>query len=130
MPGSKLKKIFIHNSKVFHKGGATLSNSSSKKTFYNFRNSISMIVKNASISNLFIILLTRIIIDSLILFNFLITLKIKHVLAIVLAYLNSILILPKNFIKRNNNKKHKHYVIKSIIFNYLILKKRIFSELK
>jgi len=127
---SKLKKIFIHNSKVFHKGGATLSNSSSKKTFYNFRNSISMIVKNASISNLFIILLTRIIIDSLILFNFLITLKIKHVLAIVLAYLNSILILPKNFIKRNNNKKHKHYVIKSIIFNYLILKKRIFSQLK
>lgn len=126
---STLKKMYIHNSVVFHIGGATLSNSSSIKTFYNFRNSISMIVKNSSLKNLFVIIITRFIIDIFIALFYLINLKFKHFLAVLLAYFNSILILPFNFIKRNYNKNHKYYVIKSVIFNYLILKKKVFSEL-
>ena len=33
------------------------------------------------------------------------------------------------YLLRSNNKKPKHYVIYSIIYNYLILKKRKFSDL-
>jgi hypothetical protein len=136
------KKIFIHKSVIYHLGGASLDYNDPKKLFYNIRNHRWMLLKNTNANpyvffnpfHLFSIIRC---INFWFAFYNLLTLKFEHSREIfkgmfsVFTYKdgNKINIDNNYFLLRSNNKKPKHYVIKSILYNYLVLKKRKFSEL-
>ena len=122
---------YIGKSTVYHIGGATLSSYNSKKTFYNFRNSLLMLIKNVGSSKIYLLLIIRLILDGLVGLQFLIQGKWKHSLAIIKAHFSFYRLIPTYLKKRNNNKtQFKYYHIKSIVWNYFIRKNRTFKQLK
>ena len=121
---------YIGNSTVYHFGGATLSNINPTKTFYNFRNSLLMLVKNIKSSKVWIILFIRLLMDGIAGLHFLIQGKWKHTLAIIKAHFSFYSLLPRYINKEYKIRKEiKYYHIKSIVWNYFIRKNRIFKEL-
>ena len=121
---------YIGNSTVYHVGGATLSNINPTKTFYNFRNSLLMLVKNIKSSKVWIILFMRLLMDGIAGLHFLIQGKWKHTLAIIKAHFSFYSLLPRYINKKYKIRKEiKYYHIKSIVWNYFIRKNRIFKEL-
>ena len=121
---------YIGNSTVYHVGGATLSNINPIKTFYNFRNSLLMLVKNIKSSKVWIILFMRLLMDGIAGLHFLIQGKWKHTLAIIKAHFSFYSLLPRYINKEYKIRKEiKYYHIKSIVWNYFIRKNRIFKEL-
>ena len=122
---------YIGKSTVYHIGGATLSSNNSKKTFYNFRNTLLMLIKNVGSSKIYLLLIIRLILDGLAGLQFLSQGKWKHSLAIIKAHFSFYRLIPIYLKKRNNNKtQFKYYHIKSIVWNYFIRKNRTFKQLK
>ena len=139
---SDFKKKFIYKSVVFHLGGGSFDYKNPKKLFYNIRNHRWMIIKNTnlipnfnfwSLGRLQIINITNIIfaIFQLFLFKFQCFKEILKAMNSHHSYKDGFRIpIEQNYmLLRENNKKPKYYVIKSIIYNYLIQKKRKFSQL-
>lgn len=119
----------IGSSNVYHVGGATLSASNPKKTFYNFRNSLLTLLKNRKGSSVWILLFIRLILDGIAGVQFIFQGKIKHCLAIIHAHFSFYRLLPSYLKKRKvHASTMKYYAIKSIVWNYFILKKRTFSN--
>lgn len=122
---------YIGDSVVYHVGGATLNSVNPRKTYLNFRNSLFSIVKNIPTRNLFFILILRLILDGFAGLQFIFTLKPKHMLAIIKAHLSFYVNLPKLIKKRKQVKQignyHQH---KSIIWQYYVLGRKKFSELR
>ena len=129
---SKYEKKYIFNSKVFHLGGGSLNYNNPNKIYYNIRNQKSMIYKNIN-SNIdrFLISLIVYLINILISFYFLLNLKFKHFFkvykAIFYSYPKSNINSKFKITKLKN--KFKYYHVKSILFEYLILNKKRFTEL-
>ena len=136
------KKKFIHNCTVYHLGGGSLDYNDPKKLFYNVRNHKWMLIKNTNESytyNLNPFSLFRVItwINFLFVLNNLLSLKFFHSIEIIKGYFSvwgvkdgkKINLDHNYYLLRSDNKKPKYYVIYSIIYNYLILRKRKFSEL-
>lgn len=144
------KKKFVYKSVVFHLGGGSFNYNNPKKLFYNIRNHRWMMIKNTNAfvhfnftrsSQKVFCALNRL--KAILLINIffalyhLLIFKFQHFKEIIKAmnYSHSykdglrIPIEQNYFLLRSNNKKPKYYVIKSIIYNYLILKKRKFYEL-
>ena len=120
---------FVAESTVYHVGGATLKNTNPKKTFLNFRNSLFNLVKNAD-SNLFILILIRLILDGIAALKFLIEFKLSHFFAIFKAQLSFYLNLPVLLKQRKALKQSKnYYTVRSIVWSYYALKKRDFNSL-
>ena len=129
-------KKFIYQSKVYHLGGGSLNYNDPKKLFFNIRNQRYMLKKNLKFGlNKILILLITLFINLLIAFKYLIFLKFNHFYFVLKAvfpksfldfkyeYLN--IVDKKNISKENN----KHNQVTSILFDYLILRRRKFSEL-
>tara|TARA_B100000767_G_scaffold155273_1_gene146019 strand:+ start:459 stop:1523 length:1065 start_codon:yes stop_codon:yes gene_type:complete len=144
------KKKFIYESIVFHLGGGSFNYNNPKKLFYNVRNHKWMMIKNTDVftnfnitfsnENVFYILnrlKVILIINMIFALYHLLLFKFQHFNEIIKAMNYRHLYkdgykfpMEQNYLLlRPNNKKPKYYVIKSIIYNYLILKKRKFSEL-
>lgn len=122
---------YIGRSTVYHIGGATLSSYNSKKTFYNFRNSLLMLIKNVSSSKVWFLLFMRLILDGLAGFQFLIQGKWRHSLSIIKAHFSFYRLIPTYLKKRNKNStQFRYYHIKSVVWNYFIRKNRTFKQLK
>jgi GT2 family glycosyltransferase len=122
---------YIGKSTVYHVGGATLSSYNSKKTFYNFRNSLLMLIKNVGSSKVWFLLIIRLILDGLAGVQYLLQGKWKHCLAIIRAHFSFYSLIPTYLKKRNKNStQFKYYRIKSIVWNYFIRKNRTFKQLK
>ncbi|MEH6764939.1 MAG: glycosyltransferase family 2 protein [Aequorivita antarctica] len=124
------KILSVGASKVYHVGGATLSVLNPKKTFYNFRNSLLNLFKNAKGVNTFCSIFVRMVLDAIAAIQFLIQAKPKHFLAIVKAHLSFYKMLPKFLQKRKKRASEiTYFKIKSVVFQYFILKKKHFKEL-
>jgi len=120
----------ITSSKVFHIGAYTIKENSSK-TYLNYRNSLYMLVKNLPYNKLWVILPQRLIIDMLSSFNFLLNFKFMSFISVYRAHFSLFLNFLKMINKRDSSvKKEDYYYINSIVYNYFILKKRKFFELK
>ena len=120
---------YVGASTIFHVGGATLSNTSPKKTYLNFRNSLYTLVKNAS-GNLLYLVFVRLILDGIAGMKFLFELKPQHTLAIVKSHLTFYSHLSKLLKQRKTQTKTTiYYSKKSIIWSYFIAKKRYFKSL-
>jgi hypothetical protein len=111
---------YIGNSKIYHVGGATLSNQNPKKTFLNFRNSLFTLTKNAE-GSLFLIILFRLILDGVAGIKFLFELKPSHTLAILKAHF-SYYYYFKHMLKHRKSvkKKIKYYNRTSIVIDYFV----------
>ena len=121
---------YIEGSTVYHLGGATLAVENPKKTFYNFRNSLLVMLKNNNHAVVWAILFTRMLLDALAAWQFLVSRKPSHFFAVFKAHLSFYSLAPKFIKKRNKHaKKIAYYQIKSIVWMYFIRKKTTFIAL-
>ena len=121
---------YIHNSKVFHLGAGTLSASNPRKTFFNFRNTLLILLKNALGANTYWILFLRMILDAFAGVQFLIQAKPKHLFAILRAHISFYRLFGKFFKKRRNQSSSlKYWKIYSVVWEYFIRKNRTFKGL-
>lgn len=121
---------YVGTSTVYHVGGATLKETSPKKTFLNFRNSLFSLVKNLPKNKLIPVILTRLVLDGFAGLKFLIELRPIHILAIIRAHFSFYRHFPKMLKKRNKSpKKENYYTIKSVVWQYFVLGKKIYKEL-
>lgn len=124
------KILYVGNSKVYHVGGATLASANPQKTFYNFRNSLLNLLKNTNGTITFTSIFVRMLLDGLAAFQFLAQGKPKHFLAIAKAHFSFYILFSKFIQKRKiHASSNNYFIIKSIVFQYFILKKRYFNQL-
>lgn len=131
------KIMYCPNSTVYHVGGGSLPYGNPKKTYLNYRNNLIMMLKNNQETFFALIFLLRLILDGISAVSLLLKGKWRDVHAIFMAhtyvYLNfkDILIKRKKsqslFVKKNNNDVVYN---KSIVWNYFVLGKKKFTELK
>tara|TARA_B100000795_G_scaffold130321_1_gene97211 strand:- start:1330 stop:2334 length:1005 start_codon:yes stop_codon:yes gene_type:complete len=122
---------YIGSSTVYHLGGATLGVENPKKTFYNFRNSLLVMLKNNKRASVWPILCIRMLLDGVAAWQFLFSGKQSHFFAVFKAHLSFYSLAPRFLKKRmKQSKKMKYYQIKSIVWNYFIRKKTTFNILK
>ncbi len=120
------KTKYVGKSAVYHVGGATLKNTSPKKTYLNFRNSLFTLVKNTD-KHVFFRTLIRMKLDGVAALRFLVLLQPRHFFAILKAHgsfymnLNRVLKQRKQLTKRGN-----YYTINSIVWSYFIKKRTKF----
>ncbi len=123
------QNIYVGTSTVYHVGGATLNNTSPKKTYLNFRNNLFILVKNAP-GHLFTLVFTRLVLDGVAGLKFVFNFKPKHTLAILRAHfafykhLNALLNQRKTL-----QQKSIYYSEKSIVWSYFVKKRRYFNSL-
>ena len=124
------KIVAVGNSEAYHLGGGSLTYNSLNKYYFNFRNSIMMMIKNIPKRYFIQFLLGRIFFDFLILIFSIITLNFNLFIGILKAYLFILInILKIKRVKFDKEKTLKYYYCKSIMFNYLIRRKNKFSKI-
>jgi len=121
---------YVGQSVVYHLGGGTLATSNPKKTFYNFRNTLLALVKNSKGTQVWWVILQRLLLDGLAAVQFLFQGKMAHMIAILKAHFSFYRLLPKFLQKRKTMASAlKYYQIKSIVWKYFVSKKRNFNNL-
>lgn len=120
---------YLHESKVFHVGGATLKQGSPLKTELNFRNSLLMLVKNLPENKLYSVLLIRMILDGVAGIKFLCDGQPKHLLAVLKAHISFYKHFSENFKKRGHFQQSEYFFTKNIVIKYFTNKIRFFNEL-
>ncbi|MEX2350603.1 MAG: glycosyltransferase family 2 protein [Flavobacteriaceae bacterium] len=124
------KTVCVGSSVVYHLGGGTLKNTSPKKTFLNFRNSLFNLVKNTPPSQHFQIILTRMLLDAVAGIQFLVTFKFLHFVAILKAHLSFYMHFSRMSQKSENSlKKSGFFYCKSIVFSYFVRNIKAFNKL-
>lgn len=122
---------YIGASQVYHVGGATLAAGNATKTFYNFRNSLCMLLKNKKGIGIIGILLLRMVLDGVAAFQFLWQRKPMHFWAIFKAHIYFYILVPKYLKKRRiYSTNFKYFSVKSIVYQYFILKRKYFNKLR
>lgn len=121
----------IPKSKVYHFGGGTLSDSNPKKTFYNFRNSLLILLKNRKGSSVWLLILIRLVLDGIAGIKFLLKGKTNHFTAILKAHLSFYKFLPKYLKKRKRwASSYSYAYTTSIVLQYFIKKRDTFQKIK
>jgi GT2 family glycosyltransferase len=127
---------YVGSSTVYHVGAGTLSRSNPHKTYLNFRNGFSLLVKHLSASKLWWKLPLRVSLDLLAAFTFLLQGSPSDFGAVIRATGNSIWKLPYNFSKRKKLKVQvpSFNVAKQykglLIADFYLLGKRTYNDLK
>lgn len=122
------KARFCHTSVIYHVGGATLSSSSPKKTYLNFKNSLLMLIKNLPANRLFPVIFIRLCYDGLAGIRFISQLKFGHTWAIIKAHYYMYFNLYRFLHKRQGNKYNNYFKCNSIVYQYFVKKNKIFSK--
>jgi GT2 family glycosyltransferase len=126
--GGEIK--YIYSSSIYHVGGATLAAAHPRKTFYNFRNTLLMLIKNAKGPGVWVVILMRLLLDGIAGIQFIFQGKFKHTVAIIRAHFSFYRLFPKFLKKRKTYASHrKYFSVKSIVWQYFINKNRKFKEL-
>ena len=126
--GYKVKAV--GTSSVYHLGGGTLDTINPKKTFYNFRNSLYAVLKNAPKADFLKIIFFRLILDGVAGMKFIFELKPSHTVAILKGhssfYSNFSRILKK---RKNISQKKKYFHRATVVLAYYLIHKTKFSQL-
>lgn len=124
--------MVVPKSTVYHVGGGTLDKSKPKKTYLNFRNGLSLLIKNEPASKLIWKLPLRVLLDWVALLKFSLESGPQHGIAILRAHFHVLFHLRSTINKRKTPKtnakapKYKGWVI----WTYFIRGKKKFSDLK
>jgi GT2 family glycosyltransferase len=126
---------FVHNAKVYHLGGGTLSSISPNKTFLNFRNNLYLLYKNLPDQFLYRTIFARMVLDGIAFFHFALAGKINHAMAILKAHAA----FYKNItnLKKNRAIKQQFHQLKflkgvyndSLVLEFYLKSKKIFKAL-
>lgn len=120
---------YIGNSTIYHLGGATLNSMNPRKTYFNFRNSLFSLIKNAPGKGLFLIILIRLILDGIAGVKFFLQLQFSHTWAIVRAHFNFYSQLPKFLKKRKElSQEGKYFKVNSVLWSYYFLQKKHYRD--
>lgn len=121
------KVFYCGSSNVYHVGAGTLSRSNPRKTYYNFRNGLSLVYKHWSTGNLIWKLPLRILLDYVAALKFLLSGKAADARAVIKAHYHFGKKFGKNREKRNALKKFPftsaNIYSGSILWDHFILKK-------
>lgn len=116
------KIMYTFKSKVFHVGGATLGATNPHKTFLNFRNSLAMLVKNLPADKIIPILFSRMLLDGLAFFKFILDGNFRHGFSILKAHFYFYIHIKRNYKKRINSLNNNYFKTNSIVFQYYFKK--------
>ena len=121
--------IYLGTSEIYHLGGATLDSMSPKKTFYNFRNSLFSLVKNAPGRRIWLLVFARLVLDGIAGVKFFLQLRFSHTLAIVNAHFSFYSKLRRMLNKRRFLSQKKNYFqSRSILLDYYIIGQKKFKK--
>lgn len=129
------KIAYNPESTVYHLGGGTLNMMSPFKTYLNYRNGLTLILKNHFHTPVLPIILVRLMLDGLSGVNFMFRMMPRHTIAILKGHVNFYSNLKTNLTKRADLKKisqqaePKGMYRKSIVSAYFIGKVKRFQEL-
>lgn len=122
-----LKSKYIGASIIYHVGGATLQSNNPQKTYFNFRNSLFALVKNAH-GNLFMLVLARLILDGVAGLKFLLELKPRHTLAVLRSHCSFYAQLARLLrVRKASVKRKKYYKTGSIVVSYYLKNCKTFN---
>jgi len=125
------KIMYCPSSTVFHIGGGTLPKISWRKTYLNFRNNFFLLYKNLPDDRLFKVFSTRLILDGIAAFKFLVQAGFKDFWAVSRAHLSFYRTLKRVKQKRRLLKhgSMKNVYSKNIVLEYYLKGKRKFFQL-
>lgn len=117
-------KIYTEpKSTVYHVGGGTLNAESPRKTFLNFRNSLSMLYKNVPQKKLISVIFVRLLFDGLIGIRFILKGKFKHCLAIIKAHFAFYKRIKELKTKRTESKEYPTQTFMGSLITEVTIKK-------
>ena len=129
-------KIFYNGkSTVYHVGGGTLSASNPRKTYFNFRNGLSLLIKHQRISSLIWKFPLRLVLDWVAAVHFLIIGSGIHAKAVIVAHLSFIRRFGHEMKKRALTAKQiRSFKIANtyrglIVVDYFLRRKKIYKDL-
>jgi GT2 family glycosyltransferase len=141
------KKIVVcPSSVVYHLGGGTLPQYHPRKTFWNFRNSLLMLLKNLPPGKLYLVFI-RLVFDWLSVIKFIAALSFANAFAVLRAHLSFFRFVPLYLKKRSGQhqrnittkwyrsgkdvtlRKHGEIYTGSVVINFFILKRKHFSQI-
>ncbi len=130
-------QIYYHGgSTVYHVGGGTLSSSSPRKTYLNFRNGLSLVFKHMPLSQLIWKFPLRLLLDWVAAFKFLTQPSVPDALAVFKAHISFLSGLRNEIRKRHKLKVelktywvHQFYP-RFLVVDYFLLGKNTFGKLK
>ncbi|MGB1451406.1 MAG: glycosyltransferase family 2 protein, partial [Marinirhabdus sp.] len=125
------KVMYSGASTVYHLGGATLAMANPKKTFFNFRNTLLLLLKNDGSPWVWCKIFVRLLLDGPTGLWFLLQGKPGHLFAIVKAHIGFYAQLPR-FIKKRRQlaTKTRYAAVPSIIWCYFVKRQRHYTHLK
>ena len=126
-------KVFCcPESKVYHIGGGTLPKNSPRKTYLNFRNNLSLLVKNLPKHRVFPVIAFRILLDWVAAFKFLIEGCFKDFLMVYKAHFDFYRRMGSLRKKRKELAHRKVSCVygRNIVFDSMVMGKTRFDELK
>lgn len=115
------RKIFYTGkSKVFHVGGGTLNKQNPQKTYLNFRNNLTMMLKNLPPWKVFFILLFRLNLDGYAAFYLAYKNGWKHLWAVFKAHVGFYWQLPKSISLRQKHQIDPYYQTRWLMFKHFL----------
>ena len=120
---------------IFHLGGGTLGAQSSRKTYLNFRNNISLIVKNDYRKGIASLIFRRMILDGAAAVSLLFSRGISHFFAVLKAHLyfyknfNSLRAKRRYWREKKTTFNQTGYYRESVVRDFFIGKKKVFGAL-
>lgn len=115
------RKIFYTcKSEVYHVGGGTLNKQSPQKTYLNFRNNLSMMLKNLPFPQVFFIIFIRLCLDGLAGLHFWKQMGFSHLWAVVRAHFAFYGQALQTWKLRQKSQKKKFYNNKYLIFKHFL----------
>ncbi|MCB0488735.1 MAG: glycosyltransferase family 2 protein [Cyclobacteriaceae bacterium] len=121
----------IPRSHVYHVGGATLDKSNPRKTYYNFRNGLMLVIKNWTPLQMLVRLPIRILLDWIAGMKFLLEGHPKDFIAVWRAHFYVLFNFLSTTNRRSSTLLYKVYNVyqNSIVFDYYVRMKKKFSDL-
>ena len=127
--GYKVK--YVGESTVYHVGGATLQETNPHKTYLNFRNSLFNVAKNVPKKWFLFVFISRLVLDGVAGIKFMFELRPIHTWAIIKAHFSFYKNFNKSLKKRKKlSKKQDYYRHISIVWQYFVLGRKEFKDLK
>lgn len=115
------KKIYYTSkSTIYHVGGGTLNKQSPQKTYLNFRNNLSMLLKNLPFPKLVWIIFVRLCLDGIAAIRFGLLDGFPHFLAIIKAHFGFYAHARKTWKKRQKNQISDYFQTNWLIFKHFI----------
>ncbi len=120
-------------SSVYHVGGGTLANDSSRKLYMNYRNNLFLLYKNLPDHQLFPVLASRLILDGVAAAMYLLTGRWRYVTAVLRAHLKFYLGMRKLHAKRRQNPVQRARLRgifnQSIVIQYFLMGNKSYKDL-